>query len=455
MKEKIVDLFNFSKKSKIKAGEGMTTGEFPFYTSSPFLTKWIDDWQHNESSLIFGTGGVPSVHFSNKKFSTSTDCIVITRKKEVELNEKFVYYYLSGNIHIIERGFKGAGLKHISKKYIQNIEIPLYSIERQNEIVVLLDKINSLIFKRNETLEEIDRLLESRFYNLFGDSFNNTNNYKTKTISEICSAIIDCPHSTPKYVEEKTDYPCIRTSEIKGGEIVWDSMKYLDYENHVKRISRLEPEENDIVFGREGSVGDSALITSNLNISLGQRVMLFRVNNEIVTPEYFWALIRSNGIQFKIKTKTIGATVKRINISEVKKIECPIPPLNTQKEFSLFVKKIKAFKIQYLDSKNNTDDLFKSLIQRAFSGEINIDEEIALESLLDKIDLDLDIDKKDISNIATAYLRELVEKINERDFEDLTQYRKAKKVAFELLESGDLSQRYNENFKSVELIINQ
>ena len=58
------DLFDFQKKSKVKAGDGLVIGdgEFPFYTSSPILSKSIDIAQFSGPSLIFGTGGSPSIH---------------------------------------------------------------------------------------------------------------------------------------------------------------------------------------------------------------------------------------------------------------------------------------------------------------------------------------------------------------------------------------------------------
>jgi len=39
--EKFKTLFWFGPKSNIKAGDGQEKGRFPFYTSSPKLTKWI------------------------------------------------------------------------------------------------------------------------------------------------------------------------------------------------------------------------------------------------------------------------------------------------------------------------------------------------------------------------------------------------------------------------------
>ena len=127
MMYKFADVFEFQKKSKIKAGDGKESGRFPFYTSSSELSKYVDNALFDEESLVFGTGGKASVHFADGKFSVSTDCLVAQVKDEKKIVPKFYYYYLKGNIRILEKGFKGAGLKHISKSFISDIELPARS----------------------------------------------------------------------------------------------------------------------------------------------------------------------------------------------------------------------------------------------------------------------------------------------------------------------------------------
>src|SRR5690606_5535942 len=124
MEKKFKDIFLFAPKSKIRAGEGLDKGRFPFYTSSQVQNKWIDKEQYFDEALIFGTGGSASIHYENQPFSTSTDCFV-TISNDESVNTKYLYYYLSNNIQILDRGFKGAGLKHISKKYIEEIVIDI------------------------------------------------------------------------------------------------------------------------------------------------------------------------------------------------------------------------------------------------------------------------------------------------------------------------------------------
>src|SRR5690606_2320089 len=108
-------------------------------------------------------------------FSTSTDCIVATSKRE-DVKTKFVYYYLYGNLHLLERGFKGAGLKHISKAYIESLEVPIFPVDIQNKIVTVLDRVNSLLIKRIQSNQLLHELLRATFLNTFGNvsSFEKT-----------------------------------------------------------------------------------------------------------------------------------------------------------------------------------------------------------------------------------------------------------------------------------------
>lgn len=460
---KVRDLFNFEKKSKIKAGEGLKQGEFPFYTSSQTLSKKINTWQHSKPCLIFGTGGLPSIHFEENKFSTSTDCIVLSKKTDIEINEKYPFYFLLSNIHIIERGFKGAGLKHISKKYIQEIDIPITTLERQNEIVALLDRVKLLINKREDTINKLDAFLSSQFLKMFGKTNPNFNVWDEIQIQDLALDKKGSMRSGPfgsnlKHSEFVDDGPVavLGIDNAVDNKFKWKERRYITEEKYEK-LKRYTVYPRDVIITIMGTIGRSAVIPDNIEKAINTKhLACISLDPEKCNPYYLAYSIHSNPfLHYQMKARDRGAIMSGLNLTIIKELKLKNAPIKFQNEFEKIYHKVESQKDKLLSSKQNLEDLFNSIAQRAFSGQVNIDEEVALESLLDEIDLDVDIDKKDISNIATAYLRELVEKINERDFEDLIQYRKAKKVAFQLLESGDLSQRYNENDKSVELIISQ
>jgi type I restriction-modification system DNA methylase subunit len=112
------DICKFQAKSKRQASFGKDNGIYNFYTSSDKIKK-CDEADYNDECLIIGTGGVANIKI-DKKFSCSSDNIILSN-----INIKYLYYLLSGNIYLLENGFNGSTIKHLSKKYLEELEIPI------------------------------------------------------------------------------------------------------------------------------------------------------------------------------------------------------------------------------------------------------------------------------------------------------------------------------------------
>ena len=334
--EKFDDLFRFAKKSKIKAGDGLKEGIYPFYTSSATLSKRIDVFQEVRISLIFGTGGQASVHYVDEQFSTSTDCIVAYKKEDKDFNEKFVFYYLFGNIHILERGFKGAGLKHISKKYIQNLDIPILPIKTQNRIVALLDKVNALVQKREESITQLDELLRAQFLDMFGDPILNTKNWDISKLSEICNLergrFSPRPRNDPSYFNG--EYPFIQTGDISNSN--FRLSEYTQTLNS-KGIIGIAPKDN---------------LCNNYFIE-----MVLRFYKEYLID------------------KAPSAARANINLKILNKLDIISPSLEAQNDYEAFNNKIESQKESLIQSKTELNHLYNSLLQDAFKGKIEVSKE--------------------------------------------------------------------------------
>ena len=133
----------FCTKSKRLASYGKSEGIYPFITSSQDITKYCDEPDYKDDNyVIIGTGGNPNIHYEYN-FSCSGDCIVLK-------STKYIYYYLLNNISILEEGFKGLAIKHISKEYIKNIKIPIPSLEVQEQYIKEIEELNIQFNKLKE-----------------------------------------------------------------------------------------------------------------------------------------------------------------------------------------------------------------------------------------------------------------------------------------------------------------
>jgi len=155
---KLGEVIEFLQKSKRKAGDGLLIGNYPFFTSSQIQDKWLDVADYKEDALILGTGGLASVHIS-KNFSTSADVFVIKSNVE-KLSNNFLYHCLKNDINILNAGFRGVGLKHLSKEYLKQIKIPLPPIEVQKEIVNELDNYQKIIDGAKQVVESYKPTIE-------------------------------------------------------------------------------------------------------------------------------------------------------------------------------------------------------------------------------------------------------------------------------------------------------
>lgn len=160
--KKISQFCKFFPKSHIKAGESLKVGKYPFFTSSDTKICYLDKYIYDDELIVLGTGGSPSCNYLKGRFSVSTDNIVI--KPIDEISPRFLYYFLrNDNLSILEKGFRGTGLKHISKEYISNIEVPILDKEIQENIVKMFDNINDIILNEQNKLINFDKMIKSRF----------------------------------------------------------------------------------------------------------------------------------------------------------------------------------------------------------------------------------------------------------------------------------------------------
>ncbi len=232
----------------------------------------------------------------------------------------------------------------------------------QRRIAAVLDKAQALVANDRRTLAVYDQLAKSLFLEMFGDPVRNERGWEIVKIEDVSSDIIDCPHSTPNYVDLRPEFPCIRTSELRNGYIDWTSMKYLDEEGYIQRIKRREPKPGDIVYGREGTFGEAAIIPSGTKMSLGQRVMLFVPDKSKITSEYFWAVLRSDCVYRQAIKHTSGSTVGHINIKDIRRFTFPLPPLDQQSRFGNALKIVEGQQRDCETSLRRSEGLFGSLL---------------------------------------------------------------------------------------------
>lgn len=456
--EKFISLFNFAPKSKLKASDGNKEGSYPFYTSSSLISKMVDKAQYYDEALIFGNGGTANIHHSDKPFSTTSHCFVAT-SRNADINSKYVYYYLFGNIHLLERGFKGVGLKNISRKYIENIDIPILPIETQNKIVSVLDKAESLIKKREETIQLMKEFLNATFFQTFGGLHLNERNWIKKEIGQLCD-IQGGLQVSHRRKPNPIEMPYLRVANVFRGYLNLNEIKTIRVtQNELQRVI-LKKDDILIVEGHGNSyeIGRAALWNSEIDKILHQNHLIrLRVTSPKLNAIFLVEYLNSYPGIYQIKSIVNNTSgLNTISSGKIKSLKIPIPPINIQDKFKEIHLKNKESLSILESSKIELNHLFSSILQKVFNGQLNFNVDFELDALIEEIDLQKK--ENDLSKISgdVAYLQRLVDKLNDQEFTEKDLYDKAKHALFQLMaikEDRKVIQEYHESSKSLKLAL--
>lgn len=154
-------------------------------------------------------------------------------------------------------------------------------------------------------------------------------------LEDLCMDVIDCPHSTPEWLDD--GIPVIRNYNIKQGRLDFSKPSFVDEDTYKKRTARAVPEAFDIVISREAPMGEVAIVPPNFKCCLGQRIVLLKINKNICEPLYLIHALRSHYVQTQIKRidKT-GSIVSNLNIPDLKDLLIPLPEDNQNEIGYLF-----------------------------------------------------------------------------------------------------------------------
>lgn len=285
---------------------------------------------------------------------------------------KYIYYFLKSYERQIAKLGVGSTFKAITQKDIKNLQIPLpEKFEDQIRIAEILSKTEALIKQRKESIDLLDEFLKSTFVDMFGDPMRNEKGWKVLTLNDVSIQITDGEHTTP--IRTQNGIKLLSARNIKNGFI--DLKAGLDYisEEEYKRISkRCKPEKNDILMSCSGTVGRVSIINKNEPLSLVRSVALLKLKKDKIIPLFLQSWMQTKYFQNQIKKGAKTSSQSNIFTGAIRKLPVQMPSISLQTQFAQIVKKTEAIKAQFQESLHELENLFGSISQRAFKGELDL-----------------------------------------------------------------------------------
>ena len=293
---------------------------------------------------------------------TAVDCTILRFNEEI-IPQYFVYYSQSRPYSIrIQSKTTGSTRKRISRKNLENIDIPIPSLEEQERIVSELDKINELIRLKREQLKDYDNLAQSIFYEMFGDPVENEKGWEVKKLINNVQEMFLGPFGSALKVDsyvEKKDAFCMVYEQKHAIQGRLDLDNHFINEEKFNSLKRFEVKGGDFIMSCRGTIGKLYKLPNDAPKGIiHPSLMKIRIKEDVYDSTYFKYML----VKIVANESTNGNCVQMaITAKELGKKTLPLPPLSLQQ---LFAQRIKLIEQQKAEIQNTIADLETLLASR-------------------------------------------------------------------------------------------
>jgi type I restriction enzyme S subunit len=276
----------------------------------------------------------------------------------------------------------------LSLKQVGDFIVPLPPLPEQQKIAAILTSVDNVIESTQAQINKLQDLKTGMMQELLTQGVCDENGkrhsefkdspvgripvgWDVKPLGAVLENIIDCEHKTAPYVEQ-SDYMVVRTNNVKGGILLHDDMKFTTKNGFEEWTKRSEPSAGDILFTREAPAGESCMVPAGINVCMGQRMVLLKPIVSEINGKYLSIYLNSDIAKLIIYELSIGTTVSRINIQDIKKINCIVPPLDEQIEIMKAIESAQTATIHNEQKLKAVITSKKALMQDLLTGKVRV-----------------------------------------------------------------------------------
>ena len=373
-------------------------GGYRYYGASNII-DYVDDYIFDGDYILLGEDGenvlsrnLPLAFIVSGKFWVNNHAHVLQPKENIDLGylcevlEAFDYKNIAS----------GSAQPKITQGALNQIRLLFPPLPEQQKIAAILTSVDEVIEKTQAQIDKLKDLKTAMMQELLSPSedslqrngsvgvdgkphteFKDSSvgripmSWEVKPLAEVVERVIDCEHKTAPYIE-KSEYMVVRTSNVRNGELILEGMKFTHADGFNEWTKRAIPSDGDVLFTREAPAGESCLVPTNLKVCMGQRMVLLRPDTDFIDANFFSIFLTSEIAKRRIFEMSIGTTVSRINIEDIKKIPCVLPPKNEQKTIAQAIgstQHLLQIKQKKLDAHKNTK---KALMQDLLTGKVRV-----------------------------------------------------------------------------------
>jgi len=299
---------------------------------------------------------------------------LIVRGNNENANKRFLNYYLTSpqGLFYIKDLVKGI---HLYPKDVKRIMVPLPPLETQKKIAEILDRADALLQQDKKIIEKYDQLTQSVFLDMFGDPALNQKEWPFSKLGDNIDLKSQNGLYVPKECYTTVDgIEMVHMSDAFYGIVQRGTMKRVKIS--LRDVEKYSLEENNILIARrslnyEGAAKPCRIPYSIEPLVYESSLIRIKLNQKKVNPLFFYYYMSNERARQKYVYKHVTkSTISGINNQGLNQIKIYLPPVRLQNLFATIVEKIEEQKQLAQKSLEKSEELFQSLLQRAFKGKL-------------------------------------------------------------------------------------
>ena len=301
--------------------------------------------------------GKSAVNLIGEAACCGGDLIVL--RPRLAVHAPFLGYACDSQPSAMQKASMGRGttVKHIYPDELKRLAIVLPPPVEQAAIAAFLDreiaKIGALVAEQQRLIELLQEKRQAVISHAVTKGLNPDApmqdsgiewlgqipaHWETAPLKHVVSRIVDCPHETPTYSPDG-DYLVIRTADLERGVLDTHKAYRVGEDEYRTRIRREALLRDDVVYSREGERwGHAALVPESARYCLGQRMMQFRVREQLCEPAFLMWQLNARNVYVQGELDTVGATSPHVNVGTIRNFRLAIPPLAEQGRIASFLR---------------------------------------------------------------------------------------------------------------------
>lgn len=323
--------------------------------------------------LISLTGNVGRVGFVEESILPAylNQRVGCLRIKSDEVCKEYLFHWLNNDSFEDNciRNSNGIAQLNMSTEWLKDVEIQLPSLQEQKKIAKILDKADEIRAKKKLANDKLDEFLKSTFIYMFGDTVINPKKWNIEPLNQYIDFMTSGSRGWAKYYSEQGEI-FIRIGNVRNAELDLSDIQYVSAPNN-KEAERTKVKTNDLLISITADLGRTAVIDEATAIKgayINQHLCLVRLKN--ANPVYIAHYMQNEFCKRQIKQLDQVGVKSGLNFEAIKNLKIIVPPLELQNKFAQIVEKVESQKQKNELVIEQMNNLFNSLSQRAFKGEL-------------------------------------------------------------------------------------